>query len=410
MGPVSKRGLLFGILSLAAIIAASGAAGLVANRVADTQAGDLPVLVATLAATGSLGLVVAWLVEKWSSALGFGPRVLAYIGLGIGVFIANMTVAASMMFISTHDLRLLLVLCGYALAAASIPALAMGRNLGQRLGKVEQSAQRIAGGDLAARVHLHGNDDIARLAHAFDTMAAKLQEADTNRAAVEQSRRDLFAAISHDLRTPLSSIRVMVDALTDGVVTDRATTERYLGLMTTDIERLSLLIDDLFELARIDSGALQLRLQETEIGGVVESAVAGALPLAERARVAVSCGSAIPATLLADPDRLTRVLANLLQNAIRHTPADGSVVVTTSATGREIVVSVADSGDGIPTDDLPHVFERFYRADKSRSRVGGGSGLGLSISKSIIEAHGGRIWIDETGATGTRVSFSLPVS
>lgn len=408
MGRVSKRQLVLGAVSFAGILVASGAAGLVANRVADTPADDLPVLVGTLAATGILGLAAAWLVQRWTSAFGFAARVLIFTGLGIGVFIANMAIAASMMFISTHDLRLLLVLCGYALAAASIPALAMGRSLGQRLGKVEQSAQRIAEGDFAVRVNLHGNDDIARLAHAFDTMAARLEEADANRASLERSRRDLFAAISHDLRTPLSSIRVMVEALTDRVVTDPATTDRYLGMMTGDIERLSLLIDDLFELARIDSGALQLRLQETEIGGVVESAVAGVVPIAEKARVAVSCGPTAAATLLADPERLTRVLGNLLQNAIRHTPADGSVVVTTSATGSEVVVSVADTGNGIPPGDVSRVFERFYRAEKSRSRTGGGSGLGLSIAKSIVEAHGGRIWIDQTGSAGTTVSFALP--
>jgi signal transduction histidine kinase len=405
---VSKRQLVLGAVSLAGILVASGAAGLVANRVADTSTDDLPVLVGTLAATGILGLAAAWLVQRWTSAFGFAARVLIFTGLGIGVFIANMAIAASMMFISTHDLRLLLVLCGYALAAASIPALAMGRSLGQRLGKVEQSAQRIAEGDFAVRVNLHGNDDIARLAHAFDTMAARLEKADANRASLERSRRDLFAAISHDLRTPLSSIRVMVEALTDRVVTDPATTDRYLGMMTGDIERLSLLIDDLFELARIDSGALQLRLQETEIGGVVESAVAGVVPIAEKARVAVSCGPTAAATLLADPERLTRVLGNLLQNAIRHTPADGSVVVTTSATGSEVVVSVADTGNGIPPGDVSRVFERFYRAEKSRSRTGGGSGLGLSIAKSIVEAHGGRIWIDQTGSAGTTVSFALP--
>ncbi len=408
MGRVSRRNLLVAALSLMGILAASLVAGVVANRVAETPASDLPTLVGTLAATGGFGLAAAWLVQHWSSPLGFGARVVIFTALGIAVFAANMVVAASMMFISTHDLRLLLVLCGYALAAASIPALTMGRSLGQRLGRVEESARRIAEGDLTARARLQGNDDIARLAASFDTMAARLQEADANRANIENSRRELFAAISHDLRTPLASIRVMVDALVDGVVRDRETMERYFGMMTVDIDRLSLLIDDLFELARIDSGALQLRLQETEINGVVKDAVAGVGPIAAKAGVAVVFGRATSATLLADPERLTRVLANLLQNAIRHTPEDGSVVVTTAATEGEIVVSVADSGAGIPEGDIPHVFERFYRADKSRSRVGGGSGLGLSISKSIVEAHGGRIWIEETGAAGTRVTFALP--
>lgn len=410
MGRLNTRNLVVGAACIAGIAVASLVAGFFANSFADTPRSDLPAFITTLAATGALGLIAAWVVQRWSRPFGLGTRILIFTGLGIAIFVANMIVAASMMFISAHDLRLLLILCGYALAAASFPALAMGSALGQRIAQVERSAERLANGDLSARVNLDGHDDVARLARTFDSMAARLQEADANRAALERSRQELFAAISHDLRTPLSSIRVMVDALSDGVVSDRQTTERYLATMMTDIERLSLLIDDLFELAKIESGALQLHLEQTELDRVVARAVAGASPLAEHAKVAVSFEPGVGATLFADPERLTRVLANLLQNAIRHTPADGSVVVSTSAAGSEVLVSVTDSGIGIPAADLPRVFERFYRADKSRSRAGGGSGLGLSISKGIIEAHGGRIWIDETSGSGTRVSFTLPMA
>ncbi len=409
MGRVNTRSLAVTAASFACISGASLVAGFFASSFADTPRSDLPALVSTLALTGTLGLVAAWIVQRWSRPFGFGARILIFTGLGIAVFVANMIIAASMMFISTHDLRLLLVLCGYALAAASVPAMAMGRALGQRIARIEHSAEQLANGDLSSRVNLEGSDDLARLARTFDSMAARLQEADANRAALERSRRELFAAISHDLRTPLSSIRVMVDALSDGVVSDQQTTERYLSTMTADIRRLSLLIDDLFELARIESGALQLRLEQTQLDRVVADAVAGASPMAEQAKVAVSFQPGVDATLFADPERLTRVLANLLQNAIRHTPADGSVLVSTLSAGSEVLVSVRDSGGGIPAADVPHVFETFYRADKSRSRTGGGSGLGLSISKGIIEAHGGRIWIDETGAFGTRVTFALPV-
>lgn len=409
MGRVNTRSLAVTAASFACIAGTSLVAGFFASSFADTPRSDLPALVSTLALTGALGLVAAWIVQRWSRPFGFSARILIFTGLGIAVFVANMIIAASMMFISTHDLRLLLVLCGYALAAVSVPAMAMGRALGQRIARIEHSAEQLANGDLSSRVNLEGSDDLARLARTFDSMAARLKDADANRAALERSRRELFAAISHDLRTPLSSIRVMVDALSDGVVTDERTTERYLSTMTADIRRLSLLIDDLFELARIESGALQLRLEQTQLDRVVASAVAGASPMAERAKVAVSFEPGVDATLFADPERLTRVLANLLQNAIRHTPADGSVLVSTLAAGSEVLVSVRDSGGGIPAADVPHVFETFYRADKSRSRTGGGSGLGLSISKGIIEAHGGRIWIDETGALGTRVTFALPV-
>lgn len=408
---MTRRNLTIGACCAVGIGVASATAAIAANRVAGTPAQDLPVFVATLATTGWLGLATGLAVQRWSRPLGFGSRMLIFTGLGIAVFVANMIIAASLMFISTHDLRLLLILCAYALTAAVIPAMVLGRSLGERLERVERAADRIAAGDLTTRVRLSGNDDIARLAAAFDSMASKIEEADTRRDAMEHSRRDLFAAISHDLRTPLSSIRVMVEALSDGVVTDRSTTSRYLTTMTADIERLSLLIDDLFELARIESGALQLRLEQTAIDEVVAAAVAGARPSAELARVAVMFEPGITTTrLFADPQRLTRVLANLLQNAIRHTPPDGSVTVSTVSAGAEVLVTVADTGEGIPAEDMPHVFERFYRADKSRSRIGGGSGLGLSISQGIIEAHGGRIWIAESSGSGTRVIFALPAA
>jgi signal transduction histidine kinase len=330
-------------------------------------------------------------------------------GLAICVFIANTGVAASMMFLSGHDLRLLLVLCGYAFAATAIPAFAFGRNVGQRLHLVEQAASRIAAGDLTARVGLRGSDDIARLAVAFDSMAGELQEANTRRDAMEQARRELFAAISHDLRTPLSSIRVMVEALADGVVDDRETTGRYLQTMSSDVERLSLLIEDLFELARIESGALELRREPIALEEVLASAVDSALPGATLASVHVEL-SPSPSLLMleADPQRLNRVLTNLLQNAIRHTPADGAVTVSAAESEDGIVVAVSDTGEGIPEGDLPHVFDRFYRAERSRNRMSGGSGLGLSISRGIVEAHGGRIWIDTTSEVGTVVKFALP--
>lgn len=410
MGLMSRSSLATAGMLSAAIIVFSAVAALAANRFADTPRADLPALSVTLAATGWSGLVAWWAIQRWSIGLGFGARMLIFSGLGFAVFVVNMAIAASMMFISTHDLRLLLILCGYALGAAALPSLAFGRSVGSRLEKVGHAAEQIANGDRTARVRLSGNDDIARLANAFDSMAGRLEEADSRRDAMERSRRDLFAAISHDLRTPLSSFRLMLEALADGVVTDEETTARYLATMTHEVERLSLLIDDLFELARIDGGALRLRLEQTVIDDVVAAAVVGAMPSAEHAKVAVSFQPGPPGTTLnADPQRLTRVLANLLQNAIRHTPPDGSVTVSTNATDAEVLVTVADTGGGIPPSEVAHVFERFYRVDKSRSRVAGGSGLGLSISRGIIEAHGGRIWIDETGSTGTRVMFALPV-
>jgi signal transduction histidine kinase len=288
------------------------------------------------------------------------------------------------------------------------PALFAGSDLRRRLQAVERAATGIAD-DLTIRVPAEGQDEIARLASAFNSMAEALEEARARREALELARRELFASISHDLRTPLSSMRVMIEALSDGVVDDDQTRQRYLVTVGAEIEHMSVLIDDLFELARLDSGELQLRAERIVLDEVVQAAVEAATPGAKLSNVSLRFEPRTQhAEVEADAQRLLRVLGNLLQNAIRHTPADGSVVVTTEAMGEDVVVEVADTGDGIPVQDLAHVFERFYRADKSRRRATVGSGLGLTISRAIVEAHGGRIWVHDTTPQGTVVRFALP--
>lgn len=399
----------FNLAATCAIVATACLAALAAHAFGDTPTSDLPLFAATLAATGWFGLLAGWSVQRWSSPLGFSARMLIFAAMALVVFVVNTAIAASLMFISTHDLRLLLVLCGYALTATAIPALAMGRSLGERLRAVERAAERLAAGDLSARATLSGADDIARLGRAFDVMAMKLEEADAHRLAMETARSELFAAISHDLRTPLSSFRVMVEALADGVVADTDTANRYYRTMASEVEQLSLLIDDLFELARLDSGAPDLRIEPVAIDEVISAAVDAARVGAEQAGVELTLGErAGDCIVAADPARVVRVLRNLLQNAIRHTPPDGSVVVSAADDGLNVVVAVRDTGEGIKPGDVPLVFDRFYRAERARSRVSGGSGLGLSIAKGIVEAHGGQIWVAGTGTNGTEVRFALP--
>lgn len=408
MGRVKQKAR-FNLIAIAAILAAACAAALLSRVFGETHAADLPVFTATLATTGWFGLAAGWAVQRWSTPLGFSARMLIFAAMALVVFVVNTAIAASLMFISAHDLQLLIVLSAYALIATAIPALVMGRDLGERLQSVERAAERLAAGDLGARVHLSGNDDIAHLGAAFDTMAARLQEADVHRLAMEAARSELFAAISHDLRTPLSTFRVMVEALADGVVSDQQTADRYYRTMASDVEQLSLLIDDLFELARLDSGAPELRIEAVPIDEVIGAAVDAARVGAEQAGVRLTLAETSPGCLVAaDPARVVRVVRNLLQNAIRHTPPDGSVVVSASEDGADVVVAVRDTGEGITPGDVPLVFDRFFRAEPARTRASGGSGLGLSIAKGIVEAHGGRIWVAGTGSQGTEMRFALP--
>ena len=287
----------------------------------------------------------------------------------------------------------------------------MTRSVSRRVGALREAAGEIASGRLTARVADGGNDEVSQLATAFNRMAEALGEANARRQELEQARRDLFAAISHDLRTPLASIRVMVEALADGVVDDEQTRMRYLKTMGVQTQQLSALIDDLFELATIDAGELSLRLELLKVEDVMRETLDTFQAQAEQAHIHLAFE---PATgtlpVAADPQRLSRVLYNLLQNAIRHTPEDGTITLRTRSADNAVTVEVSDTGEGISPADALHVFDRFYRGEKSRSREFGGSGLGLSIARGIVEAHGGRIWV-ETGVTrGATVAFTLPVA
>jgi signal transduction histidine kinase len=236
-------------------------------------------------------------------------------------------------------------------------------------------------------------------------LAARMAMEERANREVEQARRALVAAASHDLRTPLASLRLLVEAIDDGVATGE-TRDRYLGEIRTHVAVLSDLIDDLFELSRIEAGDISWTMRQVELGELIDEAVAAMrAPAAERG---VRVAAEVPADGLvaeANAEKVQRVLFNLIQNAIRHTPADGSVTVRARARGRAIEVEVDDEGEGIPGSDADRVFEAFYRGDASRGEDG--AGLGLAISKAIVEAHGGRIWL-EPGEPGTRVRFTLP--
>ncbi|HEX8753277.1 MAG TPA: HAMP domain-containing sensor histidine kinase [Solirubrobacterales bacterium] len=235
-------------------------------------------------------------------------------------------------------------------------------------------------------------------------LGVRLAMEDRSRRQVEEARRQLVAAASHDLRTPLASLRLLVESIDDGVVTGE-TRDRYLAEIRTHVAVLSTLIDDLFELSRIEAGDISWTMRQVELGDLIGDTVAAMrAPAAERG---VRLEAELPAGEVvaeANAEKVQRVLFNLIQNAIRHTPADGSITVRARPAGNRVEVEVDDSGEGIDAADGERVFEAFYRGDASRGEDG--AGLGLAISKAIVEAHGGRIWLED-GAPGTRVRFTL---
>ena len=224
------------------------------------------------------------------------------------------------------------------------------------------------------------------------------------RRQVEDARRGLVAAASHDLRTPLASLRLLVEAVDDGVAGEDR--DRYLAEIRTHVAVLSDLIDDLFELSRIEAGDISWTMRRVELGDLIGDTVAAFRTSAEERGVHLA--AELPEDKVvaeADAEKVQRVLYNLIQNAIRHTPADGSVTVRATGGPSGVEVEVADSGEGIPAGEGERVFDAFYRGEASRGEDG--AGLGLAISRAIVEAHGGRIWLEDANP-GTRVRFTLP--
>ncbi len=360
----------------------------------------------------SLGLGAA--VSLWLRR-GRGPLWLQMTltnGLGVVIAIINIFFTVQLMIISSSDLPLLVLLLLFAAVISLSLGISLAQAIAGRVSALNQGAQALAEGDLESRVVVQGNDELAALAHEFNRMAAQLATAAAERERQETARRDLIAAVSHDLRTPLASLRGLTEAIADGLVDDPATLARYRTTMRGQIDHLSHLIDDLFEIARLDAHAAPLDRQRLNVSDLVSDTINALTPQATAKGVQL-CGETQPGAgaALLDPQRIERVLYNLISNALRHTPAGGTITVSVgpgSPPEAQVRFAVADSGEGIAAEDLPHIFERFYRGEKSRNRATGGAGLGLAIARGIVEAHGGSIAAVSERGQGASFSFVIP--
>jgi signal transduction histidine kinase len=347
----------------------------------------LLVAVATLVA----GLVIAF-------ALRAVPTLrLRLVGLAVlAVCLPLVAVLASgwVMFHMGDDVKILAVSAASA-SVALAAALVLARSIEQPIEKLGDAAAELAGGDLAARAREDGPAEIASLARSFNEMGDALER-------IFDARRELFAWASHDLRTPLANMQAMLEALEDGL----AEPEQYLPAFREQVRVLSQLVDDLFELARIESGVLALELRELPLTPVVQSCLGGVAAEAASRGVRLEALGASDTTARFAPEKIERVLLNLLTNALRHTPTDGSVAVVVQPGDHEVCVRVEDSGEGIDDEGVERMFERFWRGDRARSTPG--AGLGLAIARGLVEAHGGRIWAEQRSGGGTSVSFTRP--
>jgi signal transduction histidine kinase len=323
--------------------------------------------------------------------------------------------AASQMFISEGDRDVLwIVLVGAGAVGVTLAAL-LGRRVTRASRRVGEMVRRLGDGEEADSAAVArpwaGPGELTKLAAELEQTSARLAEAQAQAAALERSRRELVAWVSHDLRTPLAGVRAMVEALEDRVVEDDATVARYYATMRREIDRLAGLVNDLFELSRIQSGALSLDIESVALDELVGDAVAGAAIAATAKGIDLRGEVAEPSPMveLSTPE-MVRVVRNLLDNAIRHTPPGGVIVISTGLdpSGEVAEVAVQDACGGIPETDLDSVFEMAYRGDAARTPGDGGGGLGLAVARGLVEAHHGEISVHNHGP-GCRFTVRLPL-
>jgi signal transduction histidine kinase len=333
-------------------------------------------------------------------ALRFLPSVSARLAglslLAVGLPLAAVLLSGVAMFHMGADVVILAVAAASSTVAIAA-ALLVGRSITGPVDRLRAVSAALAGGDLSARALEQGPTEIAELGAAFNVMAARLEE-------LFDARRELVAWASHDLRTPLAAIQAMIEAVEDGI----ATPEQYTKALADQVRTLGTLVDDLFELARIDAGALTLELEDASLVDLVDSCVRGLEAEAGQRNVRLETRLEGAPAVRCAPDKVERVLLNLLTNALQHTPSDGSIAIFVQPANQEVRVSVEDSGAGIAPEALRRVFDRFWRADRARSADG--SGLGLAIARGLVEAQGGRIWAENRPSGGARVSFTLPAA
>lgn len=288
-----------------------------------------------------------------------------------------------------------------AVAIALVLTFVLSRRVLAPIRALTQTAKQLGQGDFSQRVQFQSRGEVRELAQAFNSMASNLERD-------EQLRRNMVADIAHELRTPLSNVRGYLEAVRDGVIKPDADTIRSLY---EEAILLSRLVDELQELSLAEAGKLKLVFQTADIAESINQTVAAvrAQALAKGLSVSTDLPDKLPPVNI-DSQRISQVLRNLLDNAVAHTAKGGTITVTARQEGNWIEVAVIDTGEGIPTEDLPNIFERFYRVDKSRARATGGSGLGLTIAKRLVEAHGGKIEVQSELGKGSRFTFTLPVS
>ena len=360
----------------------------------------------------SLALVYSAFHWGWISNIR-SLRMLIFGGYSFSMLIvvAVIAIITRTVFNSIHDVLLTGTLLFFGSGIFMSFGYILTNSFTRRISELMEASREITRGNLAKRVAIQGRDELAELGESFNVMAGKLQELDNQHKEQQRMRTDMLVSLGHDLRTPLTSIRAMIEAISDKVVDDPATVHRYIEKTRREISYLSRLIDDLFDLSKIDAEGLRPDRHDVSLPDLISDTLESFSEIAHQKSIQLT-GNVQPGIDLVNVDAqlINRVLANLTSNAISFTPKHGKVNIQASRQDEKVWVTVCDNGEGIKDEDMPFIFERFYRAEKSRNRRTGGTGLGLAICKGIMDAHGETIIAQSREGKGTCFSFSLPES
>ncbi|WP_341346626.1 ATP-binding protein [Paenibacillus sp. FSL H3-0469] len=329
---------------------------------------------------------------------------------GIGVLLICLFVSYSKMLLTIDQFYYLSgITAGIGLFSFVLQHL-LTRPVEKSIARITEQTVRIADGDFHTEVPLIGPQEFKLMARQFNEMSSKLKDSFDHLHQSESARRELIANVSHDLRTPLASIQSFVEALEDDVIKDEVTFQRYLNTIRLETKRLAGLIHDLFELSSLEASGGSFDPQPSHADELLISTLESfSFHLAEKKlNVEIHLPDKLPAALMMT-SQMKRVLSNLLQNAIQHSPVDGTILLSATEEGQFLRISVTDEGQGIEAAETSRIFERFYRIDKSRSKNSGGAGLGLAIAQSIVELHGGEIGVDSSKGAGSCFWFTIPM-
>jgi signal transduction histidine kinase len=373
-------------------------------------------LIVRLSASGILLTLFSYGVYKSGVLQYLGSLrilMLLIVFITVGVILFFLWILSQLIFSYSPFLPIMITVLFFAGMSAVSFGYFVSRAMTSRIFALAEASAKVAQGDFSTRLDVRGNDELAYLTRSFNKMTSDLQQVEEQKRQLEQSRRNLVAWVSHDLRTPLASMRVMLEALADGVISDKDTEQRYIQTTLSEIQHLSRLINDLFEMAKLDVGHLDLELQPMPVAEMVSDAMGGMVAKADAKHIRLEgeVDESIDTVNIA-PDKIQRVLKNLLDNAIRYSPEGETVTIRADYDEEEnLRVEVHNSGVEIAPDVLPKLFDSFYRGESSRAKEGEerGTGLGLAIARGFIEAHGGKIWAESSKATGTCFIFTLPL-